>query len=372
MVEEELKRAYSQLTATLESAADALMVVDKQGKTTNYNQKFLEMWQIPDDILKFKSDEKNLSYAIKLVESPDAFLARVKEIYANERHDSLDIINFKDGRTVEYYSQPQLVDGEVIGRVWSFRDVTSISRSAEALRQSEARLRELNATKDKFFSIIAHDLKNPFHSIIGFSELLLEQIEQHNHEGIAEYASIIHKSSELAMNLLTNLLEWSCAQTGRIQFNPEYIEIVKLIRQEIELLKNAAEKKAISIHTELPGSATAFADKSMLATILRNLISNAIKFTKPGGEISIAVSQTATELTICVSDNGIGIEPQKMQKLFKIEQNVTTLGTLHEKGTGLGLILCKEFIEQHNSNINVESSPGKGSKFSFTLKKMME
>ena len=248
-------------------------------------------------------------------------------------------------------------------------DITERRQAEETLKENETRLRELNATKDKFFSIIAHDLKSPFNSILGLSNLLVEQIQEKNYDGIEIYAGIIQKSSTMVFDLLMNLLEWARLQTGRMEFSPEYIEIGALINEAVELLKDSAREKSVTISREIPRKTIAFADKTMLGTILRNLIYNAIKFTYPGGQIDISVNPKVDELEICVQDNGVGIKKAAIEKLFLIDENHTTLGTQNEKGTGLGLILCKEFIEKHGGKIWVESEIGKGSKFYFSIPK---
>jgi len=250
-----------------------------------------------------------------------------------------------------------------------FVDITERRKAEEAIKENESRLRELNATKDKFFSIIAHDLKSPFNSILGLSNMLADQVREKNHEGIEEYAGIIQKSTQRVFDLLMNLLEWSRSQTGRMEFSREYIELGVLINEVIELLGESAHLKSITIIRELPRNMLVFADKAMISTILRNLISNAIKFTYPGGKIVISSDKKPDELMISISDNGIGIKKEVIDKLFRIDETYIAPGTQEEKGTGLGLILCKEFIEKHGGKIWVESEVDKGSTFYFTIPK---
>uniref|UniRef100_UPI0035625ECB sensor histidine kinase n=1 Tax=Mariniphaga sediminis TaxID=1628158 RepID=UPI0035625ECB len=247
-------------------------------------------------------------------------------------------------------------------------DITKRKLAEEALIKSEAELRHLNATKDKFFSIIAHDLKSPFNSIMGFSELLVEQMKEKDYEGIEKYADIILHSSGRALDLLMNLMEWARSQTGHMEFTPEFFELVSLIDEITPLFQEIGGQKSIAINTALPSNVPVFADKSMISTVLRNLISNAIKFSYTGGEIVISVGENQqSELTISVTDDGVGIPKNSMDKLFRIDENYSTKGTQNEKGTGLGLILCKEFVEKHGGKIWVESEEGKGSRFSFTI-----
>ncbi len=249
----------------------------------------------------------------------------------------------------------------------SINDITARKRSELALMKNEEQLRTLNASKDKFFSIIAHDLKNPFSSIIGFSSLLQERIKEKDYDGIEQYSEIILSSAERAMNLLMNLLEWSRSQTGRMEFAPQYIEMVTLINEVIDIFDDSAQQKSITITRKLPKTAIALADKAMASTILRNLISNAIKFSMPNGKIEISAEQKKNELLLSFTDNGIGISKTDINKLFRIEESFSTIGTRNEKGTGLGLILCKEFAEKHGGKIWVESELGKGSTFYFSL-----
>lgn len=246
-------------------------------------------------------------------------------------------------------------------------DITERKLAEEEIRLKNDQLLKLNATKDKFFSIISHDLKNPFNAIIGFSDILAEQVQEKNEEGIIECAEIIRNSSRLAMNLLMNLLEWSRSQSGRMEFAPEPVEMVALINGNVELFGGSAKQKSLAIARKLPPEATVFADKAMISAVLRNLISNAVKFTNPGGEIVISAQATKKELTVSISDNGVGITKEGIEKLFRIDKNHSTLGTQNEKGTGLGLVLCKEFVEKHGGKIGVESEAGKGSTFKFTL-----
>jgi len=246
-------------------------------------------------------------------------------------------------------------------------DITERVRDEAEIKLKNEELTNLNATKDKFFSIIAHDLKSPFNSIIGFSGLLSRQIQEKDFAGIEKYAGIIQNSSQQAMDLLMNLLEWSRSQTGRIVFTPENIDLSALINQSIEFFYGSAQQKSITIYAEIAVTRSLYADKAMINTILRNLISNAIKFTKTGGEIIVSAEQIPHEIVVTVSDNGVGMDTGSIAKLFRIDQNHSTLGTEKEKGTGLGLLLCSEFVEKHGGRIWVESTPGKGSKFSFTI-----
>ena len=261
-----------------------------------------------------------------------------------------------------------LLDNPVIESViLNVRDITERKNAEQIIIENEIRLRELNATKDRFFSIIGHDLKSPFNSIVGFSNLIAEQVQKQDYEGIEKYATIIQDSAQRAMNLLTNLLEWSRAQTGTIVFNPEYVEFVSVINEVLELSNDSARQKSITIYKKLPHNIPVFADKAMISTILRNLIFNSIKFTKPGGEIIIKAEQKEKQLIVSVTDNGIGIKNEDIDKLFRIDYSYSTTGTNRETGTGLGLLICKDFIEMHGGKIWVESEIGKGSTFSFSI-----
>jgi len=235
------------------------------------------------------------------------------------------------------------------------------------LRKSESELKELNAQKDKFFSIIGHDLKSPFNSILGFSELLGEQVSEKNYENVDRYAKIIGQSSQRAVDLLMNLLEWSRAHTGKMEFSPENFELVHFINEITLLHENIATQKSITLKKDLPPGLPVFADKQMIGTVMRNLISNAIKFTKQGGEVTLLAEKREKEVFVSVSDNGIGIVPGRIEKLFRIDESDTTPGTNNEKGTGLGLILCKELVEQHGGKIWADSKQGEGSIFYFTI-----
>jgi len=236
-----------------------------------------------------------------------------------------------------------------------------------SLRESEAELRELNAQKDKFFSIIGHDLRSPFNSIIVLSEYLTELIKEKDYNEIDKIGDIILQSSKKAMLLLSNLLEWARAQSGRMEFKPEDINLRALSEEPIGLLRQAAHQKSIKIKNGIADNITIFGDKSMIATVIRNLISNAVKFTNTGGEINISSELLNNECIISVRDNGIGISQDRIDKLFRIDQSESTAGTAKESGTGLGLILCREFVEKHDGKIWVESIEGKGASFSFSI-----
>lgn len=245
-------------------------------------------------------------------------------------------------------------------------------QAEEKLKKYTSELKELNASKDKFFSLIAHDLKSPFNSIAGFSELLAEQVRNNDTEGIEKYAEIIQKSSKRAMDLLTNLMDWSRSQTGRMEFNPEYFEMIDLIRDIANLFIPIAEQKSITIVHDLPSNAPVYADKDMIGAVLRNLLSNAIKFTYKNGNIRISAKDAGENLMVTIVDNGIGIPPEAVDKLFRIDNKYSTPGTQNEKGTGLGLILCREFVQKNGGDIWLESDQEAGSTFCFTIPIMLK
>ena len=247
------------------------------------------------------------------------------------------------------------------------RDITERKKIESELEKFTQDLQESNATKDKFFSIIAHDLKSPFNSILGFANLLIRDHHTYDGKEIARMLSTIKMASEKAFELVENLLIWANSQTGRILYDPEKFSLHSTINETIAILEGQAARKEIRIVVVGDDHANVIADHQMVKTVLRNLISNAIKFTQKGGLVTISATRSEICWTVSVKDTGIGMATESIQNLFTIENKYSTPGTANETGSGLGLILCREFIEKHHGKIWVESEPGAGSTFYFTI-----
>lgn len=233
-------------------------------------------------------------------------------------------------------------------------------------------IKELNteiASKDKFFSIIAHDLRSPFTGFIGLSEYMVSELNELSKDDLQVIADNMLKSAKTTYGLLENLLQWAGIRTGRILFQPENINLIVSIEDSLNLFKDNAANKGICLQFNFEDNAFVFADLNMVKTILRNLISNAIKFTEKDGSVEVFVKDEGNYIKTTVSDSGVGISQVRIESLFRLDRNNTTLGTEDEKGSGLGLILCKEFIELNKGQISVNSIVGKGTEFSFTLPK---
>lgn len=237
----------------------------------------------------------------------------------------------------------------------------------DQLLESEKKLTELNVSKDKFFSIIAHDLRNPFHGLVGLSQVLKEDYKVMDEEKVQKFHRLIYQSARQGYQLVLNLLEWTRIQTGRIAFNPEKVNISRVADENIELLRNQAESKQIEIVSKMERPYYCYADYNMISTVIRNLLSNAIKFSEKEGQVSIESRYKAGNLEILIKDQGIGMDKETIDSLFKIESTRSVEGTGGEQGTGLGLILSHEFIERNHGSIEVQSKPGKGSTFIVRL-----
>jgi len=242
-----------------------------------------------------------------------------------------------------------------------------LEKNNQELQVQTEILNETNATKNKLFSIIAHDLRNPFSNIIGFSELLEEELDNLDEKEIKAFASHINNSANQTLKLLDSLLEWARMQQGKIVFSPKTLDLKQVSEEVILLFSNSAEKKNIRLVNLIPGDMKLIADAEMIKAILRNLLSNAVKFTRQGGKVEISAKEYEHETLVTVTDNGIGISKEDIKKLFSAATNFTIRGTENETGTGLGLVLCRDFIEKHGGRIWVESSIEAGSSFTFSI-----
>jgi signal transduction histidine kinase len=247
------------------------------------------------------------------------------------------------------------------------RDVTNQKQNEFQILKIAEDLKQINDTKDKFVSIIAHDVRTPIIALIGYAEILAEDIDDLQKTEIKDFASSIVDISKQTIGLLTNLLEWSRLQTGRIEYNPAPMNVYAISENTLALLTSNAEQKNISIINNLDKETYVFADENMMQSIFNNLVTNAIKFTNKNGQISISSSNVDGMIQFSVKDNGVGMDEHQKMMLFGMNKSFTTPGTTNEKGSGLGMILCKDFIEKHGGKIWVESNSGLGSEFFFTI-----
>jgi PAS domain S-box-containing protein len=268
---------------------------------------------------------------------------------------------------VEVSIAVMVLDGQqLLFTTW--RDITIRKRADAEIKLKNAELIKLNAEKDKFFSIIAHDLRSPFTAFLGLTQILVEKLPEMTTSKVQSYISHINNSATNLFSLLENLLEWSRQQQGLIPFNPTSIHLSSIVDECINNILESANNKGIGITCNIPNNLNVFADSNMLQTIIRNLVSNAVKFTPKGGNIILS-AETYDNRTVKISikDNGIGMNKEMINKLFRLDVKVNRAGTEGEPSTGLGLLLCKDFIEKHGGKIWVESEEGKGTIFNFII-----
>ncbi len=365
-IEDHLIGDCNRFKQLIKNSFDMLILIDSSG-IQHYVSESCEK------ILGYKQEELiNISVFEKMIHPEDQ---------ETTKKDFLDIIGNKANGGTQYrhrhkngswvyleaYGTNQLDNPVIKSVVLNVRDITERKRAEQIIKENEIRLKELNATKDKLFSIIAHDLRSPFCAILGFSELLIDNTENFEVAESEKYVGIINSSAKNTLILLDNLLNWAKSQTGQFIYKSEKLNLSSVFHNILEISNSNAKIKNISLNYIQTDDIEVYADVNMLNIVLRNLIVNAIKFTNSNGEITVYAVKNQNYIEITVSDNGVGMNEETRNKLFKIDSNITTAGTADEKGSGLGLILCKEFIEKQGGEIWVESELGKGSDFKFTL-----
>ena len=347
----------------IEFAVDGILIASHEGYITEANSCFCSMLGRKKETLIGK--HINLSKLIFTPESIEKVPFRFDLLEKGETVISERDILRPDGSKLMVEMRTKLMPDGSYQSI--FRDITERKKQESQLREYTSKLSKLNADKDLFISILAHDLSNHFNSIIGLLDLLKEHFRKFTTEETEEQIRNIHKSANTAFSLLQDLLIWVRTQSGFIHFEPANFNVDSICDEVINNLKYYAQGKNISLQCKIPADLMVKADIQMLKTILRNLISNAIKFTPSEGKIMVMAEKKKNETLITVSDNGIGIDPAMQNQLFKDFKTYSTNGTKGEKGTGLGLLICKMYVEKHDGKIWVESTPGKGSNFKFTL-----
>lgn len=268
---------------------------------------------------------------------------------------------------IHFKSIPRVLDNQDIIWTGTLDDITLRKQTEEEIKLKNAELQRLNADKDILMSILAHDLICPFNSILGYLELLTANLRHYDLDKIEEQITVVNHSATSAFHLLEDILLWARSQSGAIPFEPREFNLKLSFARVFDVLKPSADSKNISINIGDAEKINVFADVDMLNTILRNLVSNAVKFTNSGGQIHVSAEKNLSNVTISVSDNGVGIAPDVIPKLFDMTKLYSTRGTSNEKGTGFGILLCKKFVEMHGGKIWVESELGKGCEVKFTL-----
>ncbi len=356
--QEDTERTLSLLRATLESTADGILVVDTEGRMVRFNQKFVDMWHIPPAIVASGDDNQALSFVLDQLKDPERFLAKVRELYQKSDAESFDVLEFKDGRTFERYSQPQRLGTECVGRVWSFRDVTERKRAEHELARSNEEL-------ERFAQIAAHDLQNPLDLVAAFAERIRELSETVLNEKSRYYLDRIQVTAGRMRKLMEDLLAYARVASSEKKLEPVLLqdvvsEVIDDLETSIERVRGRVEVKTLPM---------VHADRMQMRQLFQNLIVNSLKFCRKETPPEILISCELKEdgsSEITVTDNGVGFDDKYSEEIFK------PLRRLHPNteydGSGLGLAVCERIVCQHGGRIWAKSVPGQGASFTFTLK----
>lgn len=367
-IEQDLIESKQRYRDLVELLPEAIYESDFSGKVIylndtgfrlfGYNQKDLDAYLLLDQLVAPESHDDMHQH-----------IEAVYELKHSDRALMTGITKSGSNFPVSVHTVPVIVDKKCVGTRGVIIDMTEQKRFEEQLQKNALDLQAINSSKDKFFSIIAHDLRSPFTSFLGFTEILDEEFDTLPEKELKSIVSLMRSSALNLYQLLENLLEWSLLHREITQFEPRITALLPLVQSCTDVIAHSAQSKGIEVAVDVPANLEVMADIHMLMTIIRNLLTNAVKFTHRGGKVYISATPTAKHfITVAVKDTGIGIPAEMIKNIFRIDINNKTKGTEGEVSTGLGLILCKEFVEKHGGEIRVESEEGKGSTFYFTLK----
>ena len=364
----ELQKSEEKFRNVFEGSGIGMAILSLDGQFTKVNSVFCEMLEYKEqelisinfrDVTHPGDIEKSVGLVKDLLKSGARESSLIEKRYLTKKGEIIWALTSVSLLT-EFESKPLYFIVQV-------QDITKRKRNEEQVLKYAEELKNLNASKDKFFSIISHDLRSPFNSLLGLTEFISHYYDDMNPSEVKSSILNVYNSAQQVYNLILNLLEWSMLQSGRLKVEKGVINLAELGVEIINLYKDAADNKQLELVNNINENILVYADKYMIDTIIRNFVSNSIKFTNSGGKIIIKGIINGDNAEVSVTDTGIGISIANQKNLFRIDEQFRRDGTANEKGTGLGLILCKEFIEKNNGVLWVESEEGKGSRFSFTV-----
>ncbi len=370
--DEELRQSLSLVEATLESTADGILVIDNAGKIVRYNRRFASMWQLPEELLLTGNERKSIDYVLDQLVDPNAFRSTIEGVYAGVETETSDTLRFKDGRVFERYSIPQRVADRIVGRVWSFRDVTQIERAAEERirllaeeRRARAEAEEAVQLRDEFLSIASHELRTPLASLsLAVESLSTFLVEPINAERVRRSANIARRQVQRIVSLVDMLLDISRIRSGKLVLSPARVDLRNVINDVASLLATELSRAGSELVVHAPEPLIGFWDPLRLEQIVTNLLTNAIKFGR-GKPITVDAVRQGDQARLSVADHGIGMPADRRSRIF--EPFTRLVSPRHYGGLGLGLHITRTIVEAHGGTIAVESEEGSGSKFIVTL-----
>jgi PAS domain S-box-containing protein len=369
--DEELIESESRFRAIFEQTSVGTALINSvTGKFVRINQKFCDFAGYNEEEMLHKS-LNDITYS----EDQNKTNFSDKQFFEknSEEYSSVKRYVHKNGNIIwgNLTISPLLKseeNKEMFYNIAIMEDITERKNSELIIKEQNKQLKELNFSRDKLFSIIAHDLRSPFHGFLAMTQLLSDSLDEFSIEETKVIAQQMNNSAQNFYKLLHELLEWAQVQNINLNYTPDNFLLIEILDESIATIRERASQKEIDIINQIPGNLMVYADRKMISTVFRNLLSNAIKFTKSGGEVSISSKFLKNDLIeVSISDNGIGISLDDQKKIFKLDGSLRTEGTDGEQSTGLGLLLCMEFIEKNGGSIRVESEEGKGSIFYFTI-----
>jgi PAS domain S-box-containing protein len=365
LAEEALKRSLSLLQATLESSADGIVVVDRSRKIVNYNRRFVEMWSVPRSLLDAKDGDALLDFMLPQVVDPQRLRRRLDEL-PGEEEQGYDLLEFLDGRIYERLSIPHVLEGSVIGWVWSFRDVTERRRAIEELRRARLAAEAANRAKSEFLANLSHEIRTPLNTIVGITDLLADGSANAEQR---QYLEMLRRASGVLLGLVGDVLDLSKIEAGRIELQKAPFHLPQLVNDVVQLLQPPAAKKGLELTAvilpEVPQIVVG--DQNRLRQILLNLLANAIKFTEKGSVTARVENDLVPDMILfTMIDTGIGIPAARLASVFENFEQADPGISRQYGGTGLGLGIARRLVELMGGRLWVDSEPGRGSRFHFT------
>ncbi len=366
--ENALRESEAILRAIIESTGDGILVVDRQGKVTHANTRFAELWRLPDELVQARDDEQLLRYVLNQLADPEAFLARVRQLYRTCQED-LDTLRFKDGRILERYSCPLTRAGEIVGRIWCFRDISQRKRAEDQLRQAKAAAEAASQAKSEFLANMSHEIRTPMNGIIGMTELALATELSPEQR---EYVAMAKDSADSLLRIINEILDYSKIESGKLALQAAPFSLRGCLAESLSPLAVRADEKGLELLCDVASDVPdrLVGDPGRIRQVLTNLVGNAVRFTE-AGEVVVRVTvaeegDDAVKLHVSVTDTGIGIPPEKQRTIFQAFEQVDASAARRHGGTGLGLAIAARLVRLMGGDLRVESRPGQGSTFHFT------